>query len=683
MPSEAWQNFNFAAPGWLWGLALIPVLWMLYGLFFRGAQGTSDLRRFADAHLLPHLVLEQDRTEERKGIIRPLGFWSFIWLCGIVAMAGPRWDYADVKTFAPARDLVILLDLSPSMQAEDLRPSRVVRGRQEIEDISRMATAMNIGLVAFDSVPHLITPLTDEREPLIHLLPSLSPELAYRPGDNLAPALDMAGDMLSSEKGNNKHILIVSAGSFDDSAGDIYRAERKLTAAGVHIHVMGIGTPQGAPVPSNDNGFVQKDGKTEMFRLEEARLRRIAADGNGIYVTASYMDDDTKAILARLDGTAVGGAQNSTTRFWEERFYLFLIPGALLLLPWFRRNAAFPLAVALWLSLPASAQAFEWQDMFLNKAQQGRQALEDKKYDEAADKFDDPYRRGVAQYRAGKYDEAAKSFAQAARPEVQESARYNLGNAQLLSGKVKDAIDTYEQVLKRDPKNENARYNLEIAKKLLDQQQQKQQNQNQQDKQQQDQQQSKQQNQSQAQNQQQDQKQQDQKQQDQQQNQSQAQNQNQNQNQGEQQKQDQAKNQSQGQGEQQKQDQKQKAGEDQAHGQQEQNRPPENQQQAEGQKENQPQGGEKETEKQAAGDNGRQAEPKPEAGKQATPQAGEGDQAPKPNEPGRTLQARAPRTPKDVNADQWLSRIQNDPESFLKNKFYLETVRREKKEETP
>src|SRR5690606_33118998 len=147
-----------------------------------------------------------------------------------------------------------------------------------------------------------------------------------------------------------------------------------------------------------------------------------------------------QALLSRIN-VAAADTQEKTARFWEERFYIFLLPPAFLLLPWFRRNAAFPLVLAACFVLPAAqAHAFEWQDLFLNKAQQGKAAIEKRQYEEAIGKFDDPYRRGVAQYKAGQYDQAIKSFRQAQEAAKETDAEYNLGNAQLMTGKIKEAI---------------------------------------------------------------------------------------------------------------------------------------------------------------------------------------------------------------------------------------------------
>ncbi len=612
--AEIMQNFQFAAPFWLWGLVALPVLWGLYALFYKQDGRHAGIEKFADPHLLPHL-LEAGGAGNKRGRIRlSLLAWSLLWAFALLAMAGPRWDYTEVEAFAPARNLVILLDLSQSMDAADIKPSRLVRARQEIDDLLRLGENVNIGLIAFDSVPHVITPLTDDRGTLSRLLPSLETGLVYVQGGNLAPALRRAGEMLAPEPGKEKHILVISDGSFSDGDAEILKAGRELEDLGIRIHVMGTGTKEGAPIPDGNNGFIKDGGRPVISALQAGRLKRIAQDGGGLYLEANYLESDAKTLLSRIDPEAESEAVK-TTRFWEERYYLFLIPAALLLLPWFRRNAAFPVLLFMLLQ-PFPARAFEWSNLFMNKAQQGQAALEDKQYDAAIGKFDDSYRRGVAEYKAGKYEEAEKSFQAADRPEVAEQAQYNLGNAQLMGGKAQEAIDTYEKVLKENPDHKDAAHNLEIAKKLLEQQQQ----------------------------------------------QGGQQDQKQDGQQGDQSQQQGSEGQ---QGEQQGKDQQQQS----EAGNEQQKDGEENPQSSEGQSGSEQKEEEQQQQAQSGGEKEEQQEKQEQQGQQAQQEQEQQEQG----QSGKTQKAQ--RSQQEIDADQWLNRIESDPETFLRNKFYIESER--------
>lgn len=632
------ETFNFAQDFWLWGLVVLPIIWFLFALFYR-SQGAfaQSLKDFADPHLIPHL-LESDDSSNKKTtrLWKALAFWSLLWVLGILALAGPRWDFTSVKAFAPASQLVIVLDMSRSMDAADIKPSRLARTRQEIEDLLNANAGINYALIAFDAVPHMIMPLSDDTSSIKRLLPSLTSDIVYTQGADLAATLDMAADMLENAPGTNKHVLVLSDGEFESSDADIYKATKRLNKVGAKLHGFGFGTAQGAPIPDGKGGLAKdKSDQAVISRLDESRFRQIVQDGGGLYKRASYLSDDTNAILSQIK--TLGAAQEKsqkTTLFWEERFYLFLLPALLVFLPWLRRGAAFPILLAFVVMGSASpAQAFEWRDLFLNKEQQAARAVEQQQYDQAIENFDDPYQKGVAQYRAGDYHGAAQSFAQINEPSAQGKARYNLGNAQLKGGQIEEAIKTYEDLLKDKPEHEDAKYNQEIAKKLLEQQQQQDNQQNQkQDKQ------------------------------------------NQSGSSGDDKKNQDQKNNG---------DQK-KEGETGQNKDQSDNKHGGENDSAGDQKGQDHTGGEKSDEQGQEEQSGAQGdEDKPDQ-EQKSENGQRKNQSPERNENGENpkqstsqengLQTKA-RTQTDINADQWLERMESDPKQFLKNKFYIESQR--------
>jgi Ca-activated chloride channel homolog len=196
------SGFQFDDTQWLWMIALIPVVALLYYLFYKAGLALERLKPFADAHLLPHLV--KNRRDMHRPALVPLIIWSLIWACGALAMAGPRWDYKDVEAVKPERALVILLDLSASMDAQDVKPSRVARAREKIEDILDMSRGVNIGLIAFAAVPHMVAPLTDDMATIRNFVPALDTHLVYMQGSRLAPAMEMAVHMLDTAPGRDK-----------------------------------------------------------------------------------------------------------------------------------------------------------------------------------------------------------------------------------------------------------------------------------------------------------------------------------------------------------------------------------------------------------------------------------------------------------------------------------------------
>ncbi len=634
-------SFHFATPSWLYGLIALPVLWLLYMLFYHDHHRPEvKLKGFADPHLLPHLLGENEQQSHKQNLWQPLLLWSVIWTCALFAMAGPRWNFTEVKAFVPTHNLVIVLDVSRSMDAEDIKPSRLTRAKQEIEDLIHNSEGMKFGLVAFDAVPHMITPLTDDMQTLKQILPSLTTDIVYTQGSTLAPALDMSADMLVNESGDRKYILILSDGGFDDGDATLLTTQQNLRSRGIEVHAIGLGTVEGAPIPDGHGGFVKDARKTFISKLEESQLKLITSDRGGLYQRTSYLDEDTRTVLSRIKGSAEAEKEEQKTAlFWEERFYLFLLPIILLVLPWFRRNARFPVVIVLLCTMQLTpTQAFEWRNLFLNKEQQGKAALEQQQYDQATQKFNDAYRKGVAQYKAGNYEDAVQYFETAQRPEIQSEAHYNLGNAQLMSGQIEQAIEAYENLLKDSPDHEDARHNLEIARKLLEQQKEQQNNdQNQQQQNGQDQQ-----------------------------NQEQNSSAN-NQDALEQDKQNQQEGQNQEQA-------------DAKEGDQEQENKISNQNGEEQQREEQKASSSKNDEDKSEQENLQESSYQENQNKENQ----EDQQGIEETESQHSIQKTdnyiegspiqtPPRTQIDINADQWLNRVDSNPEEFLRNKFYIES----------
>lgn len=460
------SHLHFAYPMWLWAAIVIPCAWILFFFFYRSRKPHHQLEKFIDRHLLPYLLI--NNPEEKKNYWKTLLLWSMAWCCLTLALAGPRWSFREMESFSQDQSLVIVLDLSESMNTTDIKPSRLMRAKQKIEDLLNLSKGVKMGLLAFAADPHMISPLTEDKETIRHLLAHLETDLVYVQGSRLTSALEMASNMLEGEPGNNKAILVVSDGGFEDASA-IFTA-KQLAEKGIVIHVMGIGTAEGAPVLSKTP--VSKANNTPIFsKLERERLNEISKIGRGMYLEAHYSDHDESIVLEELakraDAQINGGKMN---KFWDEHFYLVLLPVLPIVLWWFRRGYLFAI---IFIFCAPQLHAADFYDYFQNSEERGKQALEEGLYEEAANAFEDPYRKGVAYYRAKNFAEAEKMFRQSNREDVASHAGYNLGNSLVQQQKLKEAIDAYEEVLKKCPSHIKAKENLELVKKMVEQQKQK------------------------------------------------------------------------------------------------------------------------------------------------------------------------------------------------------------------
>jgi Ca-activated chloride channel family protein len=257
----------------------------------------------------------------------------------VLAMAGPRWDFTDVQLFKPGTNLLVLFDISASMEVADVKPTRLARGRQELEDIINESRGIRVGLIAFASVAHVISPITEDMNGIRSVLSALDTRLVRLQGSRLSFALDRAKELIAGQPAESVNsLLIITDGDFDEPG--LEERIRSFADAGVRVHVLGIGTPEGGVVPDNGNPWLKtRDGQPVTSALNETELKKLAAAGDGIYERADYRDNDTRAILAQIKAAALPKSDNDErTRVWNERFYLLAGMAMLLLLPQFRRT---------------------------------------------------------------------------------------------------------------------------------------------------------------------------------------------------------------------------------------------------------------------------------------------------------------------------------------------------------
>jgi Ca-activated chloride channel family protein len=264
--------------------------------------------------------------------------WSLLWALGVLAMAGPRWDYTSVQLYQPGTNLVVLMDLSRSMEVTDVKPSRLARARQEIEDLLVANEGIRVGLIGFASVAHVVSPITEDASTLRHLLPTLSTELVQFQGSRIEIALERARRLLAGQPANGSYaLLLVTDGDF--AAPGLEDQARELREQDIRLHVLGVGTSQGGYVPAKGGGWIQEGGKPVVSRLNEELLHRVAEQGGGGYHRADFLDDDTRAVLDRLTQDGPPQAlEERAYRIWNERYHLLVAAMLVMMLLWYRRT---------------------------------------------------------------------------------------------------------------------------------------------------------------------------------------------------------------------------------------------------------------------------------------------------------------------------------------------------------
>ncbi|HEU4627943.1 MAG TPA: VWA domain-containing protein [Steroidobacteraceae bacterium] len=322
--------FHFLHPWWL--LALPPLLALAAWLTWQQRRdGTWS--RLVDSQLLDALRL----TEGRRGR-SPWPLIAVVWTLAVLALAGPSWERLETPAFRAPDAWVLVLDLSQSMSAADVRPDRVTRARYAISDVLNAAKDARVALVVFASDAHTVTPLTTDVATIRALLQPLAPGLMPQAGDDLAPALEEAARLLRAGEADHGHVIVLSDGFADPARA--FRAAQQLRQQGAKVDVIGVGTEKGAPEPDGQGGFVKDaQGHTQLARMQTDELRRVAAAGGGELVRLNDTSALVKAIQSehaeRIAAETAGPRAQVTT--WRNGG-IWLLPPLLLVAACFARR---------------------------------------------------------------------------------------------------------------------------------------------------------------------------------------------------------------------------------------------------------------------------------------------------------------------------------------------------------
>ena len=443
----------------------MPVVVLLTVLLARGRLGPGAWQAIVDRRLMPYVLARSPAGGND-------GRWWLFGLAGViaaVALAGPAWERVEQPVFREQQALVIALDLSRSMDAEDVAPSRLDRARLKIHDILERREGGQTALVVYSANAFTVTPLTTDGDTIASLVNSVSTDIMPSRGSYPEIAIAKGQQLLDQADVGYGEILLITDGGASPAATDM---AKKLKDAGYALSILGVGTSDGAPIPRRSGGFVTDNrGRIAVPRLEASALEALAASGGGRYRTLSNDDSDLDALFSgAVRGTGrVASDESLATDRWREEgpwLVLLLLPLAALA---FRRGWVFLLLVVV-LPLPQPAVASTWDDLWQTRDQQAQRALEAGEFDRAADLFDDSEWQAVARYRAENYADSAGVFS--SRDDLR--SRYNLGNALAMQGKFEGAIEAYEQVLAEQPDHEDARYNLELVRDAMRQQEEQQ-----------------------------------------------------------------------------------------------------------------------------------------------------------------------------------------------------------------
>jgi Ca-activated chloride channel family protein len=301
------NHFHFLRPYWLLAMLLAGVIWLALR---RSGDPSRRFGRLIAPHLLKHLV----HGREPRSVLRPSHALLVLWVLVIVAVAGPSWRQAPAPFAEETAGLMILLELNPGMDAEDLRPSRLERSRHKIHDLLEGRTGGTVGLIAYSGTAHLVMPLTRDTRIVEQMTQALDPSVMPAQGDALSEALTLAADQFD-RRNTAGSVLIVTDG-IDSAQLQALGQYREAGGPGVQI-LAALGSQEQAALAGIEAGA----------RALGAPFYRMTPD-----------DQDVRRIIRRAESQmAASGAANEAAQ-WQDGGYV-LVPVILLgTLLWARRG---------------------------------------------------------------------------------------------------------------------------------------------------------------------------------------------------------------------------------------------------------------------------------------------------------------------------------------------------------
>jgi len=443
------DQFHFLEPDWLY--ALLPLAFVLWGLS-KSTINTNPWEKLVDAHLLKKLVGSQTHKPKKSKV---LYFLSLAWLIAIIALANPVWEKRQQTVFQTSAARVLVLDLSTSMNATDILPSRLIAARLKIIDILHKDYEGQTALVVFAGDAFVVSPLTRDTKTIESLLKVLEPRLLPVQGSRIDLGLIKAQQLFKQSSINQGDILVFADGIGKNTGVEV---AKQIKLSGHHISVIGMATEAGATLPN-------LGVKTT---LEKQALEAIVKAGAGVYRTYSTSDADINSFLSQAKNNNKKTSETTQeTNIWFEQgpsLALLLLPLALI---GFRRNLLFTFLVLPLISIPPTpVYAYEWDDLWQRPDQQASKALLDGNNKKAAQLATDVMTKGAALYREGEFKSSLVEYNNDDSP----TGHYNKANTLANLKRYEDAIKSYDTALENKPAMDDAIFNRDLIKKLLEQQ---------------------------------------------------------------------------------------------------------------------------------------------------------------------------------------------------------------------
>lgn len=314
---------------YLYALLLLPAFLLVFLLVKRWRKKT--LAKFGDIEVIKQL--SPDASPSKRGWKFALYCFAFAFL--IIGIVNPQVGTKLEEVKRKGADIMICLDVSNSMKAEDIQPNRLEKSKQAISKLVDKLEGDRIGIIVFGGEAFVQLPITTDYAAAKLFLESISTDMIPTQGTAIGKAIDLAVESFGKDEGKNKAIVVITDG--ENHEDDAVRATENAVEKSITVHTIGMGSENGAPIPvykgDVQEGFRKdKDGNTVVTKLNEQMLQEIAGAGNGIYVRATNSDAGLNNVIDALDKLEKKQFESKMFSDYEDRFQWFIAAAFLLLL---------------------------------------------------------------------------------------------------------------------------------------------------------------------------------------------------------------------------------------------------------------------------------------------------------------------------------------------------------------
>ncbi|GAA4357476.1 vWA domain-containing protein [Kangiella marina] len=470
--------FHFIRP---WALLLIVPAIILYWLYQNQSTQQEGWSAIIDQHLLDWIMPRSDKARALKYL--PIMLLSF-WIIASVALAGPTWKKTPQPVFSSKATQVILLDLSLSMDADDIKPSRLERAKFKIKDYLKLHHEGLTGLVVYAGEGFILSPLTSDKDTIENLLGALSTKIMPVLGSRPESGFELAIDLLDNTGLAQGKILWFTDGADQESLDDI---TEQLDDTPYQLNILAIGSEDGAPIKlSDEEGFLKdRNGNIVIPQIDYSLLTQFAQNTDALLtpVTVDNQDVQLMAQASSIPTTGTDQENKFADDWFDLGYWLILLLLPIALLSFKHRNLLGCLCFVTFASIVSTpihaaseakpkveAEIGTVEKLFLNKDQQGKKLLDKKSPAKAYSTFEDQRWKAVSAYRMGSFDTAQNLFNKLPTETLTADDYYNKANSLALNGDYEQAIDTYNKALEINPSHADAEYNKSIIEQMKQQQ---------------------------------------------------------------------------------------------------------------------------------------------------------------------------------------------------------------------